>query len=736
MYADVIINRRVAAVDKVFTYEVPKHLAQYVGLGTLVRVPFNRETLDAVVVGLPEQPPPDLRLRQIKEVANSQPLLPTDLLALSRWLADYYLCPWVTAMQSMLPAGLRLAGRLPRTLLRSVYTAMPLEGEEKLTPKQRRLYDFMAQSPGGCGREEAQAAGFSLPMLRGLVKRGCLQETKQRINESGEPLAVEASDLSAAQQAVYEDIWREWRGQKRPYLLFGITGSGKTELYLRLIKDMREAGLQSIVLVPEIALSSQMLAMMRQRLPYRIEVLHSGLTSGQRRQVWQDIAAGQVDVIVGARSAVFAPAPRLGLIVLDEEHESSYKQDNNPRFHARTVALERCRLSGARLLLGSATPAVESYAAAQAGQYALGHLRQHFYPTPPPLVQVVDMREELRSGNRSIFSLSLATAIGAALENGEQAILFLNRRGYYQFFCCRSCGKSITCPHCNVAMGYHSGAYGGAGRLKCHYCGREQAPMSICPYCGSKHIRSFGMGTQRVESELAIYFPAARILRLDSDVLDERGSHQRVYQAMREGEADILVGTQMVAKGLDFPKVSVAAALAADSMLNLPDWRAAERTYQLLSQLCGRAGRRFKQGLAIIQTYAPQAFAIRAAATQDYSGFFAAELQTRQMHAYPPRGQLLRILLTARVEAQTAQAARWLAHYLQQELPPSAELCGPAAAPLERIKDRWRWQIILKGADLTSLRRAASVAAARFTRAEKLPADLRLHIDVEPFNML
>ena len=736
MYADVIINRRVAAVDKVFTYEAPDHLAQNIGLGTLVLVPFNRETLEAVVVGLPEQPPPNIRLRQIKEVAAEQPLLPEDLLTLSRWLADYYLCPWVTAMQSMLPAGLRLAGRLPQTLYRSVYTAEPLPAEAALTPKQGRLHDFVAQYAAGCGKEEALAAGFSLPMLRALVKKGIIQETKQRINESGEPLALQTSELSAAQQAVYEDIQREWREQKRPYLLFGITGSGKTELYLRLIEDMQADGRQSIVLVPEIALSSQMLAMLRQRLPYRIEVLHSGLTSSQRRQVWQDIAAGRVDVIVGARSAVFAPAPRLGLIVLDEEHESSYKQDNNPRFHARTVALQRCRLSGAHLLLGSATPSVESYAASQAGLYALGRLQQHFYPTPPPQVRVVDMREELRNGNRSIFSLSLTAALGAALEQGEQAILFLNRRGYYQFFSCRSCGKAITCPHCNVAMGYHSGASGGAGRLKCHYCGREQAPMAICPYCGSKHIRSFGMGTQRVEAELAISFPQARILRLDSDVLDERGAHQRVYQAMREGEADILVGTQMVAKGLDFPKVSVAAALAADSLLNLPDWRAAERTFQLLSQLCGRAGRRYKRGLAIIQTYTPQALAIKTAATQDYSTFFAAEQQMRQMHAYPPAGQLLRILLSAGKEAQTAQAARELAHYLQQELPPTAELCGPAAAPLERIKDRWRWQIILKGADLTSLRRAASVAASRFTQAEKLPADLRLQIDVEPFTMM
>jgi primosomal protein N' (replication factor Y) len=734
MYVDVIINRRVAAVDKVFTYTAPEELAHSVGLGTLLRVPFNHETLEAVAVGFPAAPPAGLKLRAIKEVAAAQPLLPPDLLALARWLADYYLCPWVTAMQAMLPAGLLLSGRLPQTLYRNVYSAPPLPAEEILTPKQRLLYSFVAGSPLPCSRAKIEEGGFSAAMLRALVKRGALIKSRQRIEESGAPYTTEAGELSPEQQAVYRDILNEWQNKKRPYLLFGITGSGKTELYLRLILDMLAAGLQSIVLTPEIALSGQMLEMLRRRLPCRIEVLHSGLTSAERRQVWQDIAAGQVQVVVGARSAVFAPAPRLGLIVLDEEHEASYKQDNTPRFHARAIALERCRLSGARLLLGSATPAVESYWAAKKGDYALGWLRRHYHPAPAPLVEVVDMRGELRRGNRSIFSLSLQTAVGQALEQGEQAILFLNRRGYYQFFSCRSCGAAITCPHCNVAMGYHQTAQG--GHLKCHYCGRALRPMSVCPACGSRHIRSFGVGTQRVEAELAELFPKARILRLDSDALSERGEHARIYQAMLEGQADILVGTQMVAKGLDFPLVSVAAALAADSLLNLPDWRAAERAYQLLSQLCGRAGRRAKQGLAIIQTYTPQALAVTAAASQDYEGFFAAELQTRRLHAYPPAGYLLRVLLAGPTEARVARAARLLAHYIKPQLPPAAELCGPSAAPLERVKDRWRWHIILKGPELTPLSQAAAEGLRRWRQEERPLSDVNVQVDVEPFNML
>ena len=734
MYVDVIINRRVTAVDKVFTYTVPEHLQKSMGLGTLLRVPFNRETLEAVVVGFPAEPPAGLKLRAVKELAADQPLLPQDLLALSRWLADYYLCPWVTAMQAMLPAGLLLSGRLPQALCRSVYTANPLPVEERLTPKQRLLYTLVAESPLPCSRLEIEKAGFSRPMLRKLVKLGLLTESKQRLESGGATFTMEAGELSVEQQTVYADIHREWQGKKRPYLLFGVTGSGKTELYLRLIMDMLALGKQSIVLTPEIALSGQMLSMLRHRLPCRVEVLHSGLTSAERRQVWQDIAAGQVQVIVGARSAVFAPAPRLGLIVLDEEHEASYKQDNTPRFHARTVALKRCRLSDARLLLGSATPAVESYQAAVNGDYAMGRLRAHYYPAPAPLVQVVDMREELRSGNRSIFSWRLQTAIGRTLEEGEQAILFLNRRGYYQFFSCRSCGAAITCPHCNVAMGYHHTAEG--GHLKCHYCGRILQPMSICPTCGSKRIRSFGVGTQRVEAELAEFFPRARILRLDSDALSERGEHQRIYQTMYEGMADILVGTQMVAKGLDFPNVSVAAALAADSLLNLPDWRAAERTYQLLSQLCGRAGRRAKQGLAIIQTYTPQALAVETAATQNYEMFFGAELQTRRLHGYPPVGRLLRVMLAGKTEGRVGEAAYRLAYYIKPYLPQEAELCGPAAAPLERVKDRWRWHIIIKGPQLEPLRAAAAEGMKRWRQEERPLPDVNAQIDVEPFNML
>ncbi|MCL1974757.1 MAG: primosomal protein N', partial [Firmicutes bacterium] len=508
MYVDVIINRRVAAIDKVYTYIVPKEMQQNIGLGTLLRVPFNREILEAIVVGFAKYPPAGVKVREIKEVASAQPLLPADLLALSRWLADHYLCPWVTAMQAMLPAGLLLSGRLPQAFYCNVYTASPLMPEECLTAKQMLLYAFVEKKPFPVNREEILKAGFSESMLRALVKRGLIVKSRRRIEENNEPRLTEAGALSFEQQAVYENIQSEWQKNGRPFLLFGVTGSGKTELYLRLILDMLNENKQSIVLVPEIALSGQMLTMLRNRLPCRVEVLHSGLTSTERRQAWQDIAAGQIQVIVGARSAVFAPAPRLGLIILDEEHESSYKQDNTPRFHARTVALERCRLSGAFLLLGSATPAVESYRAAIKGDYALGLLQKHYHPAPAPQVEIVDMREELRFGNRSIFSLSLQLAIGRVLDLGEQAVLFINRRGYYQFFCCRSCGTAITCPHCNVAMGYHNTTEG--GRLKCHYCGRTLLPMRICPNCGSKHIRSFGVGTQRVAAELADLFPAAR----------------------------------------------------------------------------------------------------------------------------------------------------------------------------------------------------------------------------------
>ena len=734
-FADIIINRKSPAVDRVFTYSIPEYLQQDILPGMLVRIPFNREKLEGIVVRVHDCRPDMFDTRDIIGIVSEKPLFDARMLELSQWLAEYYHCSRAAAMQAMLPSGMALAGKKTRAACYDVYY-LSKDHELYLTSKNRRqLAEFILRQPDGeASFHTLQEAGYSRSYLYGCCKAGLLIKESRRVLAAADIYSSSPAAFNQQQQAAYDIICNERESGNRPVLLHGITGSGKTEIYLKLIQDAAARGCQSILLVPEIALSSQMVDMMTRRLGLTMALLHSGLLPGERRRVWQDIAEGRVQVVVGARSAVFAPAPNLGLIIIDEEHESSYKQDNVPRFHALTVAEKRRELWGAQLILGSATPSVESYYKARQGQYALAEINTQYYPAPRPAVTIVDMREELRSGHRLIFSRQLIAAIDETLAGGGQSILFLNRRGYYTFVSCRDCGQSVSCPHCAVSMCFHDDKWG--GKLKCHYCGYTVIPPKLCPNCGSRHIRHFGIGTQRVADEAARLFPNARIGRLDSDVLDERDGHQRVYEAMLHREIDILVGTQMVAKGLDFPHLELAAVIAADSLLNLPDWRASERTFQMISQLCGRAGRREKQGRAIIQTYTPDAAPILQAASYDYQGFYRSELMQRRLHGYPPYCHLLRLLLSGCDQAALVEICAAYSHYLSHELAGSAEICGPAEAPYAKIKDRFRRQIIIKAADIRRAADAAEKAWVRTRQEERLPADIRLALDIDPMNML
>ncbi len=729
-YADTVINRKIAAVDKVFSYAIPKQWQKQIVPGMIVRVPFNRELIEAVVVATGDNPPPNISLREIEALVYDQPLFSRQLLQLSRWVADYYCCPWVSAMQAMLPAGLMLSGSMPRAALGEYYYWQE-DSKQKLTPLQQRLADYLILHKEA-ERSQLLAAGFKHAFLNSMIKKGNIGSQKRRISAFGDSFNTQKTVLSQSQQQAIKEIADFWRDNDNPVLLFGVAGGGKTEIYLHLIEQILSQGQQAIVLVPEIALSAQMVEMLHLRLSGPVAVLHSGLNGADRRRIWQEIAEGSIDVVVGARSAVFAPLPRLGLIIIDEEHENSYKQDNQPRFHARETALMRCRLSGAKLLLGSATPAIESFYKAENGEYRLVQLRDRYYPAPPPQIEIVDMREQLRCGNRSIFSQQLVSAIDRALNRREQTALFINRRGYYSFYSCRSCGEAVYCPHCNIAMAYHKDK----NLLCCHYCGMSMALPEVCPHCGSKAIRHFGIGTERVCDEISKLFPQARVARLDSDVMNKKGAHQRIISEMREGQLDILVGTQMIAKGLDFPQLTVAAVIAADTLLNLPDWLAAERTFQLLNQLAGRAGRRQRQGEVIIQTYMPEALALQAVAADDYQGFYQTELAQRQMHDYPPFKHLLRLLFSCSSLSPLVTATAAWGNHLQKIIGDQGIVYGPAAAPLAKIKDRWRYHIILKGDDLQLLRNAVEQAETLITDSGLPIKDIIISIDVEPMNLM
>lgn len=727
MLAGVIINKKTAALNSVFHYIVPNGLN--VRLGQLVEVEFGRSTVEAVVIELVDATdvPPE-KLKEIKRLINPEPLFGQDLLTLSQFVADYYLTSRAAVLQAMLPSGMMLTGKMPRAktvrivkLLRPDFAARGA--------KQRQVLSVLREQEEMPADRLLQQVEASLTTLKSLAEQGVVAIFEEEIweGEDRQPPA-DKPQLSADQQEALRRIYDDIEGENRPVLLHGVTGSGKTEVYLRLAEHFRAIGKQSIILVPEIALTPQTVRVFQRRFGGGVAVLHSGLTPAERRQAWLGIAAGHYDLIIGARSAIFAPAPNLGLIVIDEEHESSYKQDNAPRFHTRTVAEERCRLTGATLVLGSATPDVETYYKAQRGEYLLLEMPNRVGGQNLAPVKIVDMSREFRSANNSVFSYELRRKLVENYRAGKQSLLFLNRRGYESFVSCRACGYVVECPHCSVAMAYHLGDE----LLKCHYCGQTVRLPRACPKCGSSAIRFFGAGTQKIAEAARQLLPEARIARLDRDVAAKRGSVEQIYKAMLADEIDILVGTQMIAKGLDFPNLTLVGVVAADQALNMPDYKSGERAFQLTTQVAGRAGRHQK-GEVIIQTYQPESDILRAAAQSDYRAFYEQELARRELAGYPPFSAMIRVVISAVSLDMATAVGRRLADNMRVAARALAytdevQWFGPRPCPKEKIKDRYRLQIMLKGADLSKLQEVCRRAVPDV----RLPKDCNLAIDVEP----
>lgn len=609
-----------------------------------------------------------------------------------------------------------------------------------LTPRQAGALAALAAHPGGLSRSAAlRLPGMSAAVLRALIDKGLVQpgEREQRrvpvrpewtVPAAPEPTTAQSAAVSAVNEAIRAR-------QPEIFLLYGATGSGKTEVYLRALERCLAEGRRGIVLVPEISLTLQTVAAVHARFPGRTAVLHSGLTLGERYDEWLEIASGRASVVIGARSAVFAPVPDLGLIVLDEEHETTYKQDDvAPRYHAREVAIRRGQLERAAVLLGSATPSLESFHRAMTGEFRLLELPGRLDGRRLPPVRIVDLREELAAGNRTIFSRALQDAVRDRLARGEQAILFLNRRGHSTFVLCRECGLVLRCPYCEVSLTHHAAER----RLRCHYCGYTRPVPDICPNCKSRYIRYLGIGTQKIEEEAGKFFPGARLLRMDVDTTRRKGAHAAILRAFAAGEADILIGTQMVAKGLDFERVSLVGVVSADTALNLPDFRAAERTFQLLTQVAGRAGRGHLGGEVIIQTYNPEHYSIVAAAAHDFQGFFRQEIELRRELGYPPFGHLLNLTLSSRDEVALSAAADSLAARLlesrQNGNMAEITLLGPCPPPLARLRGVHRRQITLRGPAIGELLRLARQGLERWGPGRR--EGVRLAVDVDPHSML
>ena len=700
------------------------------------------------------------KLKEIKEIQDIKPELTEELIQFTEWYNNYFVTKRISMLEVMLPSAIKAkytkvfsiedTNALPETLAgkfdssghyafkaaqqnddltqiapllkQGIVSEVTLLSQNVNKKKQRAIcvvegfnYDSVLNSLEKSKKQyelyaflldeqhrivllkEIEAMGYSKSSVDTLIRKGFVEKYDAVVERDPFETRVFEQDvkqhLTSDQQRAFEAISEKIHAHEQcTYLLHGVTGSGKTEVYLQTIEEVLNLNRQAMMLVPEIALTPQMVLRFKRRFGDEVAVLHSGLSKGERYDEWQKIRDGKARVSVGARSSVFAPFKNLGMIIIDEEHESSDKQEDYPRYHARDIAQWRSEYHQCPLILGSATPSLESFARAEKGVYELLSLPNRVNQQALPEVEIVDMREELNSGNRSMFSNQLRDAIQQRLDNQEQIVLFLNRRGYASFMLCRDCGHVPQCPNCDISLTYHKST----DQLKCHYCGHQEVPPNQCPNCESEHIRQMGTGTQRVEELLQEAFQEARIIRMDVDTTSRKGAHEKLLNDFGSGKGDILLGTQMIAKGLDFPNITLVGVLNADTMLNLPDFRASERTYQLLTQVAGRAGRHEKEGQVLIQTYNPDHYAIKDVQENDYTAFFQKEMNYRKIGKYPPYFFLINFTIAHKEMKKVMEASKHIHKILLQHLTDKALVLGPSPAALSRINNEYRFQILVK----------------------------------------
>ncbi len=706
IYADVIIDISSEKVDRPFQYAIPAGLMESLKVGMWVFVPFGQgnKLKKAYVIALSDTPSYDpSKIKYIDSVCEKEPDADEKMLSLALWMKETYGSTLIAALKTVLPIREKVKAVEKRTVVLAVSDK---EAEELLEVMQKkhqvaryRLLSELMKEKELSYEIVTGKLHISKVTVDYFVEQKIATLEKEQIYRS--PLKkLEGQDkkkcLSDEQQNIVDTFKEDFlNDRKRTYLIHGITGSGKTEVYLNCIETVIKEGKQVIVLIPEIALTYQTVMRFYHRFGERVSFINSSLSKGEKYDQHLRAKNGEIDVIIGPRSALFTPFPNLGLIVIDEEHETTYKSENMPRYHAREVALRLADLHNASVILGSATPSLEAYHRAQTGEFELFTLKERLTGGSLPRVYTVDLREELKQGNRTVFSRSLQEKIKDRLEKKEQIILFLNRRGYAGFVSCRACGYVIKCPHCDVSMAEHMG-----GKMICHYCGYERKTVQLCPDCGSKYIQGFKAGTQQIEGQIAKMFPKARVLRMDADTTRTKESYEEILSAFSEQKADILLGTQMIVKGHDFPNVTLVGVLAADLSLHAGDYRAGERTFQLLTQAVGRAGRGEKEGEAVIQTYHPEHYSVIHAANQDYESFFAEELAYRDLMDYPPTAHFLSVQVLSRQEEAGKDLGERLSLLAKKH---TKRVIGPTSAYVGKIKDIYRMGFYIKEKDYKKL---------------------------------
>ncbi len=737
-YADIIVDISHEKLDKTFQYRVPQSLQDKLEPGMCVQIPFGNgnRLIKGYVLEVGEKCKFDPgRTKEIAGVDERDVDATDKMIALAAWIRKNYGSTMIQALKTVLPARQsvkKLEQRFVEALMNRE-ELISLLGEcqrKRQSAKVRLLEALLEQNPIPyqwiTGKLNVSAA-----TVRSLEKAGALRivttehfRNPVKIADGGRR---DVRSLSADQRRIVDEVMQDYDGGKTgTYLIHGITGSGKTEVYIELIAEVVKRGRQAIVLIPEIALTYQTLLRFYRRFGDRVSVLNSSLSPGEKYDQCERAKRGEIDVIIGPRSALFTPFPKIGLIVMDEEHEGSYKSEGTPKYHARETALEVARIHGASVVLGSATPSLEAYYRAERGEYRLFHLKERLTGGSLPKVYIVDLREELKHGNRSIFSVKLQELLADRLSKGQQSMLFLNRRGYAGFVSCRACGHVMKCPHCDVSLSEH-----GNGRLLCHYCGYSEPKPKTCPKCGSKYILGFKAGTQQIEEKLKEMFPGVRTLRMDGDTTKTKDSYEKILSAFANEEADVLIGTQMIVKGHDFPKVTLVGVLAADLSLSAGDYRAGERTFQLLTQAVGRAGRGNLPGEAVIQTYQPEHYAVVHAAQQDYEGFYQEEILYRELGGYPPAAHMLAVQIFAGQEQAGDELAGRLADKVKAE---GMTVLGPAPASIGKINDIYRFVFYVKHMDYGRL---VEVKDGLETLLEEWqPRGEQVQFDFDPMNCL
>lgn len=730
LYAEVIINSEALEIDRPFTYKVPEEFNNEIKIGQIVKVPFGKgnKTSEGFILNLKNDDNIKFKTKNIAAILVKDPVIDEDDINLIEFLREKTLCKYIDAFRLLIPVGIMKGAKAKKKKV------IVLKNEDLSNIKNpdgyKKIVEFFKTNLGKYTKSELiNEHSISQYKLNKLIENEVLSIEEENVFRYND--RVYNKDSAKTLTIEQENIIREYiNSDDKMFLLKGVTGSGKTEVYMNLVERVLLEGKSAIILVPEIALTPQMIERFKGRFGVNVALFHSKLSDGERFDEWFRVKEGKAKVIVGARSAIFLPAKNLGLIIIDEEHENTYKSEQNPKYQTKEVAEYLSELKGCKVILGSATPSIETYYRALTGEMKLLELNSRVDNKAMPPMKVIDMRNELKGGNKSLFSRELFIAIQERLKRKEQIILFLNRRGFSTFVSCRSCGYVFKCDECDISMTYHKN-----GLLICHYCGKTKREPRECPKCHSKYVKFFGAGTQRVEEEVKKYFNNARILRMDVDTTRDKHSYERIYNTFKNGEADILIGTQMVSKGLDFKNVTLVGILAADMSINIPDYRAAERTFQIITQVAGRAGRGDKQGEVLIQTYTPEHYSLQYAVNYDYEGFYEKEFTVRAMMKYPPFGKLLLINGTSKKE----DLLKNFMHKITMMIKPLVENCldieilGPIPCMISKVKENYRWQIVIKGEFDSYF--SKNIKEILYDENKNVYNDIRISMDINPNNL-